>query len=498
MTWIASAMPGAVGNQSLITVNVNPASHGSYSQITETNYNNNINASSLNVVENRADLWFPSGVSVKPSSGTTNTTNAVQGQTIIISFTMANRGIKPAIGATLQIYVTDSDNLTTLLNSTTKDLAGGESVQVTFPWVVNVTAGSYTLVEELNARRVIVESNYTNNIDSRNFSINVPNPLILINLNGKTDFQPGDSILVTGTITNSDGNYPLANQSITIRLMDSAGIAVGQPVTTTTDSKGDYRGYIFIPTEVSGAHTVTVTLKSAPSSPESMPINVVEIFKPQSVPLWMYGVIAAIVLAVILTFSVYLYKFGLGKMVECGECGALIAESSKRCPRCGTEFETETAKCSECGTWIPAKSKECPECGAKFMTEPVEEVNENDYMVSMRRQYEEYVNGFREQAKAALGKKYSEDKFMDWLKTEPAYVTFEAWVAKQEVDRKGGSAACPACGTLNPKGAPICSKCGTVFERVPETAPIAEPGRRPSPSARSSSALRSARWSRRR
>ena len=172
----------------------------------------------------------------------------------------------------------------------------------------------------------------------------------------------------------------------------------------------------------------------------------------------------------------YLYKYGLGKMVECGECGALIPESSKRCPRCGTEFETDTAKCSECGTWIPAKSKECPECGAKFMTEPVEEVNENDYLASMRRQYEEYVNGFREQAKAALGKKYSEDKFMDWLKTEPAYMTFEAWVAKQEEDRKGGSAACPACGTLNPKGAPICSKCGTVFERAPETTQIAEPG----------------------
>jgi len=200
----------------------------------------------------------------------------------------------------------------------------------------------------------------------------------------------------------------------------------------------------------------------------------VEIFKPQSVPFWIFILIAVIVLAIILVFSVYLYKHGLSKMVECGECGALIPESSKRCPRCGTEFETETAKCSECGTWIPARSKECPECGAKFMTEPMEVVSEDDYMTSMRRQYEEYVNGFRDQAKAALGKKYSEDKFMDWLKTEPAYLTFEAWVAKQEEDRKAGSMPCPACGTLNPKGAAICSKCGTVFEKAPEVPPAGE------------------------
>jgi ribosomal protein L40E len=182
------------------------------------------------------------------------------------------------------------------------------------------------------------------------------------------------------------------------------------------------------------------------------------------------------VFAVILVFSIYLYKYGLGKMVECGECGALIPESSKRCPRCGTEFETETAKCSECGTWIPARSKECPECHAKFMTEPVEEVSENDYTASMRRQYEEYINGFRDQAKAALGKKYSEDKFMDWLKTEPAYLPFETWVAKQEENRKVGSVSCPACGILNPKGATICSKCGTVFDKAPETAQTGEAG----------------------
>ncbi len=151
-------------------------------------------------------------------------------------------------------------------------------------------------------------------------------------MGAKTDFQPGDSIYVSGTITNSDGSFPLANQSVTIRLLDAGGLQVGSSIPSTTNAAGQYSGYVFIPTDRSGSHTVSVTLNSGAGYSATTPINVVEIFKPQSVPLWMFGLIAAIVFAVILVFSVYLYKYGLGKMVECGECGALIPESSKRCP----------------------------------------------------------------------------------------------------------------------------------------------------------------------
>ena len=477
IAWTTTVLQEGGRNQSrLITVEVNPFTHGNDTPIIETTYTNNIVSGSLLVVDNRADLWFPTGVSVKPSGGTNSTSSAVQGQTIVISFTMANKGLKPATGSLLEIYAKDSDNYTHLLMTTTKDLVGGGSVQISFPWVVNVTAGTYTLMVEMNHRHTIEESNYTNNIDSRNFTINLPNPLIVINVGSKTDFQPGDSIYVFGAITNIDGNYALANQSITIRLLDAGGLPIGQAVAAKTDSNGAYSGYVFVPTDRSGSHSVSVTLNTGATYHQTLGINIVEIFKPQSVPILIFVIIAVIVLLVIIIFSVYLYKYGLSKMVECGECGALIPESSKRCPRCGTDFETETAKCSECGTWIPAKSKECPECGAKFMTEPVEEINEDDYMASMRRQYEEYINGFRDQAKAALGKKYSEDKFMDWLKTEPTYLTFENWVARQEEERKTTSLPCPSCGTLNPKGAPICSKCGTVFERMPETTQMGEAG----------------------
>ncbi|HEY3420556.1 MAG TPA: CARDB domain-containing protein [Methanomassiliicoccales archaeon] len=482
MGWIAASVDGSGRNQSrMITVEVNPFTHGNDTPVMEMTYENNIISSSLLVVDNRADLWFPAGVSVKSSSGSNSTSQAVQGQTIDITFVMGNEGLKAANGAVLEIYVKDSDNYKHLLMSMIRDLSGGASVQISFPWVVNVTSGTYSLVVEMNSRHVIEESNYTNNIDSRAFAVNIPNPMITISVGSKTDFQPGESIPVSGMITNKDGSYALANQSLTIRLLDSAGLPVGDAITTKTDGTGAYSSFVFVPTDRSGSHSVSVTMNSGAVYSNSVPINVMKIFNAQGVPLWVFAIIAIIVIAVILVFSVYLYKYGLGKMVECGECGALIPESSKRCPRCGTEFEADTAKCSECGTWIPSRSKECPECGAKFMTEPVEEISTDDYMSSMRRQYDEYINGFREQAKAALGKKYSEDKFMDWLKTEPAYVTFEAWVAKKEEDRKASSLPCPTCGTLNPKGATICSKCGTVFDKALEMASAAESGEQAKP-----------------
>jgi predicted RNA-binding Zn-ribbon protein involved in translation (DUF1610 family) len=82
----------------------------------------------------------------------------------------------------------------------------------------------------------------------------------------------------------------------------------------------------------------------------------------------------------------------------------------------------------------------------------------------MRRQYDAYVDAFREQGKAALGKKYNETRFLEWYKKQPSYISFEKWLSQEEEKRKTATAfACPVCGTLNPRGSTICHKCGTVF-----------------------------------
>ncbi len=106
LPWIASTLQGSGNNQSrLITVEVNPFTHGNDTPITEMNYKNNVVSSSLLVVDNRADLQFLGGVSVAPSGVASTTSEAVQGQTIDITFTIANEGLKPADGVVVSIYV---------------------------------------------------------------------------------------------------------------------------------------------------------------------------------------------------------------------------------------------------------------------------------------------------------------------------------------------------------------------------------------------------------
>jgi RNA polymerase subunit RPABC4/transcription elongation factor Spt4 len=82
----------------------------------------------------------------------------------------------------------------------------------------------------------------------------------------------------------------------------------------------------------------------------------------------LYGILIAIVVAVLVVAAVMaqMYLSSRGHVVECGECGTLVPESAKVCPRCGAEFETEVAKCSECGSWIPSRVDKCPYCGTEF------------------------------------------------------------------------------------------------------------------------------------
>jgi len=89
---------------------------------------------------------------------------------------------------------------------------------------------------------------------------------------------------------------------------------------------------------------------------------------PAAVPLWVIAVVILVIVGVA-GGSAFFYlrmQSEASKLVECGECGSFIPESAAKCPKCGTEFETEVVKCSECGSWIPPSSTECPKCGAAF------------------------------------------------------------------------------------------------------------------------------------
>ncbi len=87
-----------------------------------------------------------------------------------------------------------------------------------------------------------------------------------------------------------------------------------------------------------------------------------------AIPLWVYLLVVVLIVGVVGVAFVFYSRMQAeaAKLVECGECGAFIPESALKCPKCGTEFETEVVKCSECGSWIPPNVTECPKCNAQF------------------------------------------------------------------------------------------------------------------------------------
>jgi len=167
--------------------------------------------------------------------------------------------------------------------------------------------------------------------------------------------------------------------------------------------------------------------------------------------------------AAALVFTYYIYRQGVGKLVECGECGSLIPESSKKCPKCGVEFEEDMVKCSECGAWIASASQECPNCHVKFGT-PLE--GEKTYEQKMMDQYDlTVVAKYRDVAKGELGKNYSEEAFQSWWAANPAYIAFEDWLVREEERRKQSNLiTCSVCGTPNPPNETNCNSCGSPLE----------------------------------
>lgn len=462
LDWDPSTIPDLEQiNEITMLAVVNPGTNTTYVHVTEMDdplNTNNRASQDLVVKDNRPDIAV-TDVTVK--SNNVNVTTGVSGEKIKISFTVRNIGLVDATNIKVGVYLDDEDRV--VLYEQSRNIAVGGSAQYDVNWAVNVSQADYQLVISAD---VGLDANQTDNVRQIAFEVAAMSPDISISLS-KYNFAPGDAIMVDGRVTQGDQEAPLAGLSITVVVTDSSGFPLTVVQSTTTDADGYFYAVLQTPSGKEGNQLVRATITSSDGNFTNFAnINIVAPFTPQSIPNWVYLLIVAIVIAVIVAFSLYLYKVGLGRMVECGNCGALIPEVSKHCPKCGVEFETDTAKCSECGAWIPAKAESCPDCGAKFMTEPMEGTQGSGYIEAMRKQYEEYVDGFRSQAKTALGGKYSEEKFQEWLQTEPNYLPFEEWLRKEEMSRRSGVFPCPACGTLNPRDAKVCNRCGTVFEQI--------------------------------
>jgi hypothetical protein len=213
-----------------------------------------------------------------------------------------------------------------------------------------------------------------------NLSVPIPRPDGLrINVMGfdrtnRNYLRNKEHVTISGNVeTTLNGKAIGAGSNVTVFVVVNPS---GRTFQCTTDAAGGFQ--IDLGT-YSTVMTYTVTLDSsvsqgttslrAPQAAASFNIKKAAApVAPAVVPLW---VIAAVILVIIGVAggSAFFYlrmQSEASKLVECGECGSFIPESALKCPKCGTEFETEVVKCSECGSWIPPTVLECPKCGAAF------------------------------------------------------------------------------------------------------------------------------------
>ncbi|MFP4169442.1 MAG: CARDB domain-containing protein [Methanomassiliicoccales archaeon] len=472
-SWLANTSDYQKSESRTISVEVNPDR-----DINETDYTNDQLTDTISVMDYRPDFLIMGDVNV--TSEDQPVTNASVGEKLNITADVRNDGLEAALGVTISFQAIDNDSFSTWIGEVTEDFGPGETVTANMNWTVNATVGANDIVVTVNPQREIQERNYDNDNASIPLSIDPPNPDISIDLGGVYQYESDTQVFVRGTVENNINDEPLSDVQVSVMLTDLSGNPIGDVQTATTNSNGHFETSIYIPPGIEGDYLIEVQVDAGESThTKSADISVEPIFEETAIPWWAWLIVIAVVAGVVVGFSYYLYRYGLGKMVECGECGALIPENSKKCPKCGVGFETGTAKCSECGAWIPASATVCPECGAKFVGEAIGE-EEDEYIRSMREQYEAMLDDQRERAKEDLGDKYSEAKFKDWWKTQPNYVSFEDWLSEEEERRKSSAFPCPVCGTLNPKGSKVCHKCGTVFEEQGEREEAEEkPKRKP-------------------
>jgi subtilase family serine protease len=424
---------------------------------------------SLDIYDPRADLIVTDTDLVVHTTGT----SVIEGQTFQLNVTVHNTNsvLNQRIGK-------DAWNVSVEVWNTT--LTGQPGIRLTNTTVElitmnhNVTAylelilwgvGTHDLIVLINSDDKTDEFEYDNN--DAIISVPVIEPEIRVIINQPTsgmeyDVATDSTMSVRGRLVPAPHNRTAT--SGTVRLLRS-----GQVVETATldiAASGDYTATLSVPaidTElVRYDIQVTVIYETRTYDSQINRVDVISVPEPPETPWWLYITIIIVIVGAIGGVSAFMYKYGLGKFVECGDCGEIIPIGSTTCPKCGVEFETEKAKCSVCGAWIPIKSDMCSDCGAEFVAVSKET---KEYRVEMLNEYEKMLEGHKGEAAEALEDEdvdIHDDKFKDWWKTQPAFVSFDDWLNQEEGERAAQKPmTCEGCGSLNPPGADMCFKCGT-------------------------------------
>src|SRR6266498_349321 len=443
-------------------------------------------------------ITFPIRVRTGPDlvlQAAPTTMTVVQNQAFTVYALISNSGQSDATNAAVAAYP-NGNHGNEVARITGINVAYGGFVNRSMSIPGMALTGPATLELIVDPDNVINEGGVAQEANNfANITLNVIPPpegtvAILSPDNGQS-FEPGKALSVTGYVRDTATLSGLEGVPLTVELR--SGSTTVATNSTTSGSQGFFIGTFTIPSGTQdGTYTVVVTPASSTISADQRTISVKtpgsilnQIVPILGIPFWLLFIMIAAAVAVAIGVTMYWKVYGLGKMVECGECGAFIPEDATSCPKCGVEFEKDMAKCSNCQAWIPVDVKQCPECGVEFATGQVEMA---DYEAKMRLQYDEVVGKLREEASRQLGRSLSESEFQEWWRKQPTFLTYEDWLREEEEMRKMGSKPCPTCGTLNSVTARVCHKCGSLMggQRPPTGgagggAVVAAAPRRPSP-----------------
>ena len=421
--------------------------------------------------------------------------NVTQNQGFTITVIIYNVGQTTAVNVSVAAFMgsvevgrvnglTIGASLTTPLNVSGIGLTGQQTVQLRVDPDNRINEGG--------------PANESNNAATVTVNVQPPQGMVVLvaPTSGQT-VEPGRDLVVTGYVWDQ-GSNGIPNVGLTIDLRSGTGTLATN--TTMSQDGGFFLGTVHVPSGLQdGGYDIVITPSTGiiQSYTQSINVKTTVPFLNQPVPIlglpyWLFFVILAAAAAIVVGVTLYWKVYGLGKMVECGECGAFIPEDATSCPKCGVEFEKDMAKCSNCQAWIPVDVKQCPECGVEFATG---EVAMADYQEKMKLQYDEVVSKFKEEASRQLGRSLSDREFQEWWRKQPTFLTFEDWLREEEEMRKMGSKPCPTYGTLNSVTATVCHKCGSLMRPpgggsgggavpvAPEKPAAATPSRPETPSA---------------
>src|SRR6266540_306712 len=286
-------------------------------------------------------ITFPIRVRTGPDlvlQAAPTTMTVVQNQAFTVYALISNSGQSDATNAAVAAYP-NGNRGNEVARITGINVAYGGFVNRSMSIPGMALTGPATLELIVDPDNVINEGGVAQEANNfANITLNVIPPpegtvAILSPENGQS-FEPGKALSVTGYVRDTATLGGLEGVPLMVELRSGSTTVVSN--STTSGSQGFFIGTFTVPSGTQdGTYTVVVTPASSTISSD---LRTISLRTPGSflnqpvpilgIPFWLLFIMIAAAVAVAIGVTMYWKVYGLGKMVECGECGAFIPEDA--------------------------------------------------------------------------------------------------------------------------------------------------------------------------